>query len=54
MNQRRKQREGLRARLEVWHELVHLAKAIGPAGAQQQAFGSNEAPVPGSVNAHVL
>jgi hypothetical protein len=54
VNQRRKQREGLRARLEVWHELVHLAEATGLAGAQQQAFGSNEAPVPGSVHTHVL
>ena len=47
---------GLRVgvRLEVWPELVHPAEAAGLAGARQEAFGSNGAPVPGPVHAHVL
>jgi len=44
----------LRVRLEVWPELVHPAEAAGLAGARQEAFGSNGAPVPGPVHAHVL
>ena len=37
------------ARLEVRPELVDPAEAAGLAGARQEAFGSNGAPLPGAV-----
>ena len=49
-----KRREGSRSRLEVRPELVDPAEAAGLAGARQEAFGSNGAPVAGPVRAHVL
>lgn len=42
-------REGWRSRLEVRPELVDPAEAAGLAGARQEAFGSNGAPLPGSM-----
>lgn len=51
----RKKRGGdSRLPLEVWPELVHPAEAAGLAGARQEAFGSNGAPVHGAVGADVL